>query len=377
MIKRGAVLESDAATAAKLLAEQLAMPRPAAVLFFCSSTYDPAVLSAALQEHFACPLIGATSAGEIAARYQTNGLVGVALPEELFRAEIRFIDNLAATDSAALAQTVREMMGALSSRAFAPVSSTNTVGLLLIDGLARQEERFVASVHDALKGIALVGGSAGDNLQFEKTVVYADELYGTGAAAIALLHTSLACEVFQLKHFEPSETEMVITKADPQTRTVFEIDGGPAAEQYAALLGLSAKELGPAVFSKHPVMLQIGDDWYVRSIAQMNSDASLQFFCAIEEGLPLTIGKSTAFVETLEQQVAALESRFDEIHLTIGCDCILRRLEIEQKQLFGDVEALLQRLRFLGFSTYGEQFNSIHVNQTLTGVTFGKRRNTL
>jgi hypothetical protein len=28
----------------------------------------------------------------------------------------------------------------------------------------------------------------------------------------------------------------------------------------------------------------------------------------------------------------------------------------------------LQRHRVLGFSTYGEQLNSMHVNQTMTGV---------
>ena len=35
------------------------------------------------------------------------------------------------------------------------------------------------------------------------------------------------------------------------------------------------------------------------------------------------------------------------------------------------VEQLLKDLPFVGFSTYGEQFNGIHVNQTLTGVAIG------
>ena len=32
------------------------------------------------------------------------------------------------------------------------------------------------------------------------------------------------------------------------------------------------------------------------------------------------------------------------------------------------LSALLQQHRVLGFSTYGEQLNSMHVNQTMTGV---------
>ena len=33
----------------------------------------------------------------------------------------------------------------------------------------------------------------------------------------------------------------------------------------------------------------------------------------------------------------------------------------------------LERGRCAGFSTYGEQFRGIHVNQTLTGVAIGRR----
>ena len=37
------------------------------------------------------------------------------------------------------------------------------------------------------------------------------------------------------------------------------------------------------------------------------------------------------------------------------------------------VSAIFERARSCGFSTYGEQFRGIHVNQTLTGVAIGGR----
>jgi hypothetical protein len=43
-------------------------------------------------------------------------------------------------------------------------------------------------------------------------------------------------------------------------------------------------------------------------------------------------------------------------------------MEAMEKQRTGAVSALLQQHRVLGFSTYGEQLNSMHVNQTMTGV---------
>ena len=52
----------------------------------------------------------------------------------------------------------------------------------------------------------------------------------------------------------------------------------------------------------------------------------------------------------------------------IACDCILRRLEVEQVQGLREMSRILAGNNVVGFSTYGEQFNSVHVNQTFTGV---------
>jgi hypothetical protein len=50
----------------------------------------------------------------------------------------------------------------------------------------------------------------------------------------------------------------------------------------------------------------------------------------------------------------------------------LRRLELEQRGLDGAVGAFLATQKVVGFSTYGEQFNALHVNQTFTGVALGR-----
>jgi hypothetical protein len=54
--------------------------------------------------------------------------------------------------------------------------------------------------------------------------------------------------------------------------------------------------------------------------------------------------------------------------LIIGCDCVLRNLEIERRQQKQAVSDLFVRNGVIGFCTYGEQLNSMHVNQTLTGI---------
>lgn len=72
-------------------------------------------------------------------------------------------------------------------------------------------------------------------------------------------------------------------------------------------------------------------------------------------------------VEHLQEEISLLTEK-QQPDTILGCDCILRRLEAQQKQKTHAISDILSRHHVVGFSTYGEQFNSIHVNQTLTGV---------
>jgi hypothetical protein len=160
---------------------------------------------------------------------------------------------------------------------------------------------------------------------------------------------------------------MVVTAADPDRRVVTEINGESAAQEYSRLIGRSVGELTAEVFAQHPMMLKVNGDYYVRSIQKMNADGSFTFFCAIEAGIVLHLGRGLDVLETLELALAAQP----QPELILGCDCILRRIEFEQRGLEERVGELFVRNRVFGFSTYGEQYGGIHVNQTFTGVSIG------
>jgi hypothetical protein len=369
-IKRAEVTSPDPAVAVQTLAENLHQEEMAGVIFFCSSSYDPENLALEFRKRFDCPVVGCTSAGEIGTHYQENGIVAVSFSAENFSLHPFLIESMADFDTTDVRQMVDSIRQDL--RFSEELDPKEMFGLLLMDGLSVREEAVTAAIHSAIGGVSLIGGSAGDSLEFKETRVFAHGKFHTGAGIFMLIETRLPFKTFKLQHFEPSEVDMVITEADPGTRTVTEINGGPAAEEYAEILGLKADSLTPQIFASYPVMLQIGDQWFVRSIQKVNPDGSLTFFCAIDEGLPLTIAKGVGFVETLEEKVTQLTHEFSGIECTLGCDCILRRLELMESGNVKKVETALARLNFIGFSTFGEQFDSIHVNQTLTGVVLGK-----
>jgi hypothetical protein len=164
---------------------------------------------------------------------------------------------------------------------------------------------------------------------------------------------------------------MVVTRADPARRVVYEINGLPAGREFARLVGLNIAELTPLIFATHPVVVRVGGQYFVRSIAKVNADESLTFFCAIDEGIVLTIAQGVDMIANLQEAFDKVRATLGQPQLVLGCDCILRRMESEREGIKDQIGDILKANNVIGFATYGEQFNSMHVNQTFTGIAIG------
>lgn len=370
-MKRAYVTERNERKAVATLAEQLATSDLAGVLFFCSAEYDPQIISESMAERFDCPFFGCTTAGEIGESYRENGIVAVGFPKEHFELAWQFISPLrtySATNSSTISRSLyRKLSVPFDS------SPSNLFAVCLLDGLCVLEEAFVARAYNSLGHIPLVGGSAGDSLAFSNTIVFCNEEFGSKAGLLLLVKTSLDFEIFHFDHFSPTEKGVKITGADPYTRTVYSIDNEPAARRYAEIVGVPESKLGADVFAQNPLMLELGDKYFVRSIREANPDGSLSFLCAVSEGVPLVIGENSLLTDVFAEQANELCAKFSSVHATIGFDCILRRLELQRRSLYNAVEPTLKQLKFVGLSSFGEQFNSVHINHTLTGVMLGKK----
>ncbi len=119
-------------------------------------------------------------------------------------------------------------------------------------------------------------------------------------------------------------------------------------------------------------MLRIGGEYYVRSIQRADAEHNLIFFCAIDEGLVLTVGNGGDLVGEMAGTFATLRERVPAVDFVLACECILRRVEIENRGLREDMGSLMAANRVIGFHTYGEQFGSVHINQTITGIAVGR-----
>lgn len=371
-IPRGFSSAGDCAVAARELFNSIYHSDAVLSVFFCSTDYDLPALERELNRYFrGAPLIGCTSAGEITPNgYTTGGIVGFSLLAPDFVAVSAPIRNLRNFSIAEGRQIVRELRKQLDETSDA-CAQDSTFAFLMIDGLSKCEEMVLSAISMALGDIPMFGGSAGGGLTFQRSYVFDNSRFCSNAAVLALVRTRLPFTLFTNDHFVSSETKMVVTDADPASRIVSEINAEPAGREYARLVGLDVDHLTPMMFATHPVVVKIGGRYYTRAIQKVNEDGSLTFFSAIDKGVVLTVARGTDPLENSRLLFDKIRGEIGIPQLVIGCDCVLRALELEEKQLKRAVGELFASNNVIGFGTYGEQYHAMHVNQTFTGAAIG------
>lgn len=366
---RGVSQSPDPAVAANELASAIYQPDASLVVIYCSPNYDLPWLADEISRLFGSQnVIGCTTAGEITpSGYIFGGLAGVSLAGEGLTVATTRIPDLGAMTLGQGEALARSLIADIGDRGRTPSKET-TFGHLLVDGMSQKEEMVAAALHLGLAGLPMVGGSAGDGTRFKETFLYHQGEFHQNCAIISLIQVPGSIEVFKCEHFAPSETKMIITEADPTQRIVREINGRSAAREYARSVGVSISGLNPLVYATHPVVMRAGGSNYVRSIQKANPDESLTFFCAIEEGLVLSVGQPANLVESLQHCFEGIKKRMGTPQLVMGCDCVLRYLEIGQTGVLGEVHEIFKENNTIGFVSYGEQLNGVHLNQTFVGV---------
>jgi hypothetical protein len=368
-LRRGHSLATDPRQAVQELRQAIAQPAISLVIFFCSSDYDLDALASEINAQFAgVPVLGCTTAGEIGpAGYRAGSLVGISFSSVNCSAVVGRIDGVTSVDESA----VRADVWALR-RQVADVAGSSSFALLLIDGLSCREELIAHGCQSALGNIPLVGGSAGDDLRCVATAVFADGAFRQDCAALAIVTTALPFKLFRSHHFLGSAEPLVVTEADAAQRIVREINGWPAAQAYAQAIGVAAEDLTPAHFAAAPLVVRINGNDYVRSVRQVNADGSLTLYCAIERGVVLHVASSLDLVQTRQATFDELHKSIGTPQLVLGVDCVYCQLEAQRTDAKSAIEQLFMSNRVVGFSSYGEQFMGIHVNQTFTGVAIGE-----
>ena len=342
-------------------------PEIAFVIIFTSPEYDQEKLSGALSCAFPdIPVVGCTTAGELTPSGYTEGSVtAISFSARHFVMQSRLVDNVLATGVAEVSGIAKRLVADTPCP-----EGWNTLALQFADGMSLQEDTLVAALDAGLAPIPLFGGSAGDGMCFRETFVYRDGAFHSDAALLMLIHTDYRFSDITFDHFVPTGKQMVVTEAIPSERVVCEINGEPAAEEYARIVGVPKENLGPFLFASYPTLVRAGGRYHVRAIQSVIADNCLKFLSAIDVGIVMTIGEPLEIVEEMQKEFDLLAKDKGKPVLVLGFDCILRKIEIVSSGKKEAISKMLAQNNVIGFSTYGEQHNGMHVNQTFVGVAF-------
>jgi len=277
------------ASAAGVIPE-IEQPDVKAVLYFFSPELAVADIHTSISGRFpGVPCVGASmiggwsSPGPVA-----KGIVAMSLSSaEVDESFVAFTEGVKADPVAATRRVISEMKRKLAGRKLHPAEY---VGIILFDGLCLGEEimRELALEEDFV--IPLVGGAAADELEFKETFVASGSSLSKDGVALLVLKMKVPFYYNHYVHYQPTKTSVLVTRAEPARRVVWEIDGQPAAPYYAKLLGLPGVEaINHGHFSKNPLGVRIGDTVYVRSPNAVVDGAGLQFYCYIEAGTRVSL----------------------------------------------------------------------------------------
>ena len=372
----GAVSAGEQA-AADAIGAQLPQGEDGFTVLFTTSRYDLGKLGGALRAAGHERVVAAATGRAIgSAGFLQEGVTGFHLPGGRFKVADALIEDVARFGLPDARQVVQSLLHRL--RRGTDGAWPHLFAMLLVDAEPRCEERLVAAIGTELGGVPLIGGSAGD--------VYFNPL---GQAATRVLHQgrpvrggAVLCivagrdPVLALSHhnFVPGRRRLVVTDADPDRRLVREIDGRSALKVYAGACGLKSVPKDAGVFAPYPLMIKVGGQYFARGMQRIYEDGSIEFACAMEPGLVVTVAQPVDMLERLTGTFDTLTKVLGSPELVIGFDCAARTAYMERRGLTAAVCGLFAKHRVVGFSTLGEQFNTIHVNNSFTclGVAAAK-----
>ena len=363
-------LPTRSAAAAELIAQLDATSRedPHCILFFAALKHDGALLGHALQARFATShILGCSSNGAFTnGSWGKGGVAALALHRDMVG---RIASTIARLDGG-LQEGINAAADTLSQQLGVPLRELEPqrfIGIALLEGARGQEELLNEALGNVAPLLGFVGGSAGDNITFTGTWVFAGGQLAHNACALLVLELLQPFAILKTCNFVATPVELTITKADPSRRLVLELDGQPAAQRYAEVIGARAAELSFPHFLANPLGLMIDGEPWLRSVLRVDGD-ELYFACAVLEGMTLNLMQATDIVENAQ-------SAFDRLALPASTrprtallfNCAYRMLEVQIKGLEDPYHQALTHVTHAGLHTNGESYLG-HMNQTLTGL---------
>lgn len=242
----------------------------------------------------------------------------------------------------------------------------HSILLEFTDGLSLAEESVLTVLTNELKDIPVIGGSAADNGDFVETLVCINGECASNATAICMLTTPMKIDIYCENIYEPTDVRAIITNSDLFNRKINKINGQPALDYYCSTLNISKNNLQNQ-FISHPIARIVGDNYFITSIKDVDN-TDLNVYARSFKDSYISICNPIDYKSLWNKKIKENQNKYLG---GIFINCIFRTLLFENENTIKSFEKYLDSYGdFICMTSYGEQYNDSHANQTMTCCLF-------
>ena len=392
-------------SAAQQALSEITVHDPSLVLVFASVKYDlQEMLKGIRMVTKETPLIGTTTAGEIADRFQEGTIVILILASPHLQAAIGVGERASEDPQQSVDEAVSQcrLDEYLSPRAvweergeFHLKKQHDVLAIMFSPGSTKVTPSPSQTILGILKRktqnrLPVFGGSSGDNLTFEQNYQFANDRVLADSVVLCIIETELKFGLAVDHGFTPTDRKAIITKAEGHR--VIDFDQRPAAHVYAEMTRKTVDELRRqrehlTQYTKTPLGQCTDYGEYVLKVPDfILDDKSIVFTPLVFENTVLTLmeGSREKVLAAAKNAVdkAIIRGRIEDPALVLLFSCVLRRLLFED-EASREVEIVKREIGQTpvgGFYTYGEQNMSddnvlTYYNETASVLVFGNELN--
>lgn len=315
-------------------------------------------------------VVGCTTAGELSNQGFTEGSISaLSIAADDFEAAPYLMKEI--NQKVIFAKD--DILHAASTIGLTPDSDDGFI-LTLIDSSQAAEEKILSLLRNNFPKLDIVGGSAADE-DFKETLVSVNGEAMENAAAIVFIKTSHEMLFYKENIYTPTDIQLEVTSANIKDRLVLELNGKPAAEEYARILGIDMdylRENFRDVFFANPLGRTFGEDIWITAPTSIVDDKAIAFASLILPGTRVKLLKPIDAIAEARKTVETIKQKLPNCKGVILFNCLLRYLQFKKDNQTDIIAQEYAKLGpICGFNTHGEQLQRHHMNQTLTLVAFG------
>jgi hypothetical protein len=241
-------------------------------------------------------------------------------------------------------------------------------GLLFSPGNTRAADSRSFEILAELKRLSqgrlpIIGGAAADDWRLQTNYVLWGRQAYPDSLLVAVFETQLQFGIAMAHGFQPTSRKATVTRA--RTHEVLELDGQPAAQVYAQLLGRSREDLAGkhlTLTTKRPAGILDPYGQYSLNVASFfTPEQGVRFAQPVVEGTVLTIMESdhrsllAAGADSVRKALLRGSILDPALILTFPCAIRNRLLAGEVQEEIAGMGRMLPATPIVGFYSFGEQ----------------------